>query len=144
MKKYESGRSMIEMLGVLAIIGVLSIGGLAGYTMAMKRNKVNGIIDYAANCAIAIQSSGNASRGVDDSDDCDKLLDGRSLPTGTTGMTAAVVGATGVATITITYSDADLGRALSDRVGIASNSPVYDSSTGNAGTSIVYQQGSST
>ena len=28
----ESGRSMVEMLGVLAIIGVLSIGGIAGYT----------------------------------------------------------------------------------------------------------------
>ena len=28
MKKLESGRSMVEMLGVLAIIGVLSIGGI--------------------------------------------------------------------------------------------------------------------
>ena len=27
----QSGRSMIEMLGVLAIIGVLSVGGIAGY-----------------------------------------------------------------------------------------------------------------
>ncbi len=27
----QCGRSMIEMLGVLAIIGVLSIGGIAGY-----------------------------------------------------------------------------------------------------------------
>ena len=27
----EIGRSMIEMLGVLAIIGVLSVGGIAGY-----------------------------------------------------------------------------------------------------------------
>ena len=31
MTKLESGRSMVEMLGVLAIIGVLSIGGIAGY-----------------------------------------------------------------------------------------------------------------
>ena len=30
MKKNESGRSMVEMLGVLAIIGVLSVGGIAG------------------------------------------------------------------------------------------------------------------
>ena len=30
-----SGRSMIEMLGVLAIIGVLSVGGIAGYSKAM-------------------------------------------------------------------------------------------------------------
>lgn len=32
-----SGRSMIEMLGVLAIIGVLSIGAITGYNKAMKK-----------------------------------------------------------------------------------------------------------
>ena len=32
----EIGRSMIEMLGVLAIIGVLSVGGIAGYGKAMR------------------------------------------------------------------------------------------------------------
>lgn len=37
----ESGRSMVEMLGVLAIIGVLSVGGLAGYTMAMRKYRSN-------------------------------------------------------------------------------------------------------
>ena len=31
----SSGRSMIEMLGVLAIIGVLSVGGIQGYSKAM-------------------------------------------------------------------------------------------------------------
>ena len=35
------GRSMIEMLGVLAIIGVLSVGGIAGYSKAMQQYKVN-------------------------------------------------------------------------------------------------------
>ena len=35
------GRSMIEMLGVLAVIGVLSLGGLAGYTMAMNYHRAN-------------------------------------------------------------------------------------------------------
>ena len=38
---YCSGRSMIEMLGVLAIIGVLSVGGIAGYGKAMEKWKVN-------------------------------------------------------------------------------------------------------
>ena len=37
MKSCQSGRSMIEMLGVLAIVGVLSIGGIAGYSKAMKK-----------------------------------------------------------------------------------------------------------
>ena len=41
----ESGRSMVEMLGVLAIIGVLSVGGIAGYSMAMSKFKVTKTID---------------------------------------------------------------------------------------------------
>ena len=45
MKTNESGRSMIEMLGVLAIIGVLSVGGLAGYAKAMSKFKVNKTLD---------------------------------------------------------------------------------------------------
>ena len=31
MKFYQSGRSMVEMLGVLAIIGVLSVGAISGH-----------------------------------------------------------------------------------------------------------------
>ena len=42
---HESGRSMIEMLGVLAIIGVLSVGGIAGYSQAMSKFKVSKTTD---------------------------------------------------------------------------------------------------
>ena len=41
----EYGRSMIEMLGVLAIIGVLSVGGIAGYSKAMMQYKINKTAD---------------------------------------------------------------------------------------------------
>ena len=41
MLKNQSGRSMVEMLGVLAIIGVLSIGGIAGYRQAMTAHRAN-------------------------------------------------------------------------------------------------------
>ena len=37
----QYGRSMIEMLGVLAIIGVLSVGGLAGYSKAIEMWKIS-------------------------------------------------------------------------------------------------------
>ena len=37
----QSGRSMVEVLGVLAIIGVLSIGAIAGYSKAMFKYKLN-------------------------------------------------------------------------------------------------------
>lgn len=42
----DNGRSMIEMLGVLAIIGVLSVGGLVGYSKAIERYKVNETINH--------------------------------------------------------------------------------------------------
>ena len=37
----DIGRSMVEMLGVIVIIGVLSAGGLAGYSKAMRRHRLN-------------------------------------------------------------------------------------------------------
>ena len=36
-----AGRSMVEMLGVLAIIGILSVGAIAGYSKAMMKYKLN-------------------------------------------------------------------------------------------------------
>ena len=41
LNEFTLGRSMIEMLGVLAIIGVLSVGGIAGYSKAMEKIKIN-------------------------------------------------------------------------------------------------------
>ena len=38
---FERGRSMIEMLGVLAVIGVLSVGGIYGYKIAMNMHGAN-------------------------------------------------------------------------------------------------------
>ena len=35
------GRSMVEMLGVLAIVGVLSVGAIAGYSKAMMKYRLN-------------------------------------------------------------------------------------------------------
>ena len=39
--KLSAGRSMVEMLGVLAIIGVLSVGAISGYSKAMTKYKLN-------------------------------------------------------------------------------------------------------
>ena len=40
-KNNNSGRSMIEMLGVLAIIAILSVGGLVGFSKAIERHRIN-------------------------------------------------------------------------------------------------------
>lgn len=41
MIKNEAGRSMMEMMGVLSIIGILSAGGLAGINKLFAQHKVN-------------------------------------------------------------------------------------------------------
>ena len=43
--KQEQGRSMVEMLGTLTIIGVLSVGSIAGYTYAMRSYRANEIVN---------------------------------------------------------------------------------------------------
>ena len=45
MKINQSGRSMVEILGVLAIISVLSIIGVAGYSLAISKHKTNILIN---------------------------------------------------------------------------------------------------
>ena len=59
----QNGRSMIEMLGVLAIIGVLSVGGIAGYSKAMEKFKINKTIEQistiANNVRTTFMSQGN-------------------------------------------------------------------------------------
>lgn len=70
MKINESGRSMIEMLGVLAIVGVLSVGGIAGYSRAMSKFRENKTVDMvshiAANTRI-LYGSQKSYKGLNDS-----------------------------------------------------------------------------
>ncbi len=65
LNEFSLGRSMIEMLGVLAIIGVLSVGGIAGYSKAMMKFKINKTIEQMsmilANTRILYSSQGNYS-----------------------------------------------------------------------------------
>ncbi len=38
--KSQSGRSMVEMLGVLSIMGILAVSGISGYQYAMRRYRI--------------------------------------------------------------------------------------------------------
>ncbi|MBQ7413395.1 MAG: hypothetical protein IJV07_03885 [Alphaproteobacteria bacterium] len=40
----DSGRSMVEMLGVLAIVGLLSLGGVLGYRYALDKHRANELL----------------------------------------------------------------------------------------------------
>lgn len=52
----EKGRSMIEMLGVLAIVGVLSVGGIAGYSKAMGKYKADQMLNQLAELTMNIRT----------------------------------------------------------------------------------------
>ncbi len=60
-KNEQSGRSMVEMLGVLAIIGVLSVGGIAGYSKAMAKYRINQTLDQISMLVMNIRSLYSAS-----------------------------------------------------------------------------------
>jgi type II secretory pathway pseudopilin PulG len=47
---------MIEMLGVLAIVGILSIGGIAGYSKALAKVKNNQLINQVSQLVMNIRA----------------------------------------------------------------------------------------
>ena len=54
--KSQNGRSMVEMLGVLSIIGVLSVGGISAYSTAMEKHKANELIAATMQEAVLISA----------------------------------------------------------------------------------------
>ena len=48
----ESGRSLVEMLGTLAVMGVLTIAGIAGFNYAMNKQRANATIGYVNELAV--------------------------------------------------------------------------------------------
>lgn len=120
-KLYEKGRSMIEMLGVLAIIGVLSVGGLSGYTMAMNRHRANAILDYATRTAVAFRTLpisekiNHPEKGLD----CKAYNSNEPLPSGTTGCHLYVYTGWGVdqVSVELNIENPKVEKALIDRLG---------------------------
>ena len=128
--KNEYGRSMIEMLGVLAIIGVLSIGGLAGYTMAMNRHRANQIMDYVSRCAVLHQTRGYGLDADMTATTCAALMDSETAPV---AGTYTVSGATnGRFTITTPTLDTRVAEAIVNRssTAAANGAPTMTQSSG--------------
>ncbi|MBQ7632761.1 MAG: type II secretion system protein [Alphaproteobacteria bacterium] len=50
-KDLQNGRSMIEMLGVLSIIGILTVGGFSLVSKTVSENKINKVIDEVSDLA---------------------------------------------------------------------------------------------
>ena len=114
----ESGRSMVEMLGVLAIIGVLSIGGIRGYSLAMNRYRANEAIDAAAKYAVMVYANAQTYAATHTATEetqykptaFDKIGLGTTLPSGVTEIKVADdsgISDDGV-NITITFDSEDV------------------------------------
>ena len=113
MMNNETGRSMVEMLGVLAIIGVLSVGGIAGYTMAMNKYRANEILNTASMMSMLAKSA-NGGAGNDFS-----TLEAAGLSAPYSGITMATSGNGG--TVTVSGASSDVCNA----VNASSNSSLF-------------------
>ena len=119
MKKLQKGRSMIEMLGVLAIIGVLSIGGLAGYTMAMNRHRANTVLDFAQRALVTAQTAGDNIPFNNVACTDDSVLKGETQPAALASTNGCVVTKTnGLTTVEVTFSAQPAADAFAQRAGI--------------------------
>ncbi len=64
----ESGRSMVEVLAMLAIAGIIGSAGVGGYTVAMKKHRANELIHEAAGRALAVSQQLAVGRKLDEID----------------------------------------------------------------------------
>ena len=80
--KYEAGRSMVEMLGVLAVVGVLSVGAIAGYNYAMRSHRANEMI----NAVSTLYTTGLSQKGGDGTGELDYVTTVGELPAGAKGL----------------------------------------------------------
>ena len=79
----EKGRSMLEMLGVLAIIGVLTVGG---YNLVMKANthrQVNVVLDETGSFITKARSLARIYSGTDNNIS-EEIYNGKAYPAGVT------------------------------------------------------------
>lgn len=79
----QKGRSMIEMLGVLAIIGVLSVGGIAGYSKAMEKWKMNKAIEEYSYLFSGLLENIDEFRRLPNNTGLTEVVEARNLVPGT-------------------------------------------------------------
>ena len=73
--KNESGKTLTEILAVLAIIGILSFIGLYGYSIAMRKKNIEAILNALQQKTVEIDSA-LTNRAVGDKADLNEFLKG--------------------------------------------------------------------
>ena len=109
-KRSEKGRSMVEMLGVLSIIGVLSVGGISAYSTAMEKHKANELMAATMQEAVLISA---------------QLATGKTNPTLSGINNSLFTSASTVANsdnfkITLNTIDADICTKMKSMLGVSS------------------------
>lgn len=61
MKMMQSGRSMIEMLGVLAIVGILAVAGIAGFSKMMMQHRISTTVEQIGMISSKLSAIGSKS-----------------------------------------------------------------------------------
>ena len=78
----ESGKSMVEMLGVLALMGLLAILGVKGYELAMERVAANNIINEVNRRSVIYSQqlmAGDSSTDLNSSELADEIQGGFAI-----------------------------------------------------------------
>ena len=120
MKKNETGRSMVEMLGVLAIIGVLSVAGIKGYSIAMRNYRANEIAQAISMTAAAMRTA-NWGEGIDGDESYEDLLKARK-PAGVDDILAKT---NGTIILTVDDGEEDVCDAVAKLFGTSNKNPIY-------------------
>ena len=105
-KDSEQGRSMVEMLGVLAIMGVLSVGGIAALSYGIRKSRANTLLNEAQKRAVVVAGQINLKN---DNPSLDEFITNQF---GSSTFETTVYGATGDAQWT--KSDRQFTLAIAD------------------------------
>ena len=118
----RDGMTLCNVLGAILLVlifvgpacGVLSIGRLAGYTMAMNRYRANALMDYAARCAVVAQVQGNVGQTPQL---CSSILN-EAVPKAVKGsVTVQDNGYNNGVVVKVTNVSKEVGTVLKDRFG---------------------------
>jgi len=139
MKKQELGRSMVEMLGVLAVIGILSIAAIAGFSLAMNRYQANSLLDKATKYASIAYSASLSAKALNKAfDPAEFKYEDQKIGTLNNGEELSLghgaISTDGVVTVVVTFANQEICRIAKSMLG-----ELDDCSTGGV-TTIKFKQ----